>query len=190
LPAMCLPKGKIIGHGKRLNNMTLQTTTDTKKTSTFLWVILVIYAIVLVEIILIKEPHHFWQSLKWTWRHGPGSSYARANFKLLYTIRNFYHSGSNEKSWVNVGGNILLFIPFGILVPIVLRGKYKIFATVVLAFLLSLAFELFQLFTGCGYFDVDDIFLNTLGGVIGVIIYVIATSFSVPEIRKKANALG
>ena len=37
--------------------------------------------------------------------------------------------------------------------------------------LFHLSFELIQLGTGWGVFDIDDIFLNTLGCLIGIIIY-------------------
>ena len=42
-------------------------------------------------------------------------------------------------------------------------------------FITSLSFELIQLATGWGVFDVDDIFLNTLGGIIGLVIYHLIT---------------
>jgi len=172
-----------------LHNMTIQTENAPKKSTTFLWVMFIIYFIVLAQIILVKNPHHFMDSLKWTWRHGLDHSYERANYKFFYTIKRFYNSGSNENSWANVGGNILLFIPFGILVPMLLKQKFKLFKTVVLAFALSFAFELFQLFTGCGFFDVDDILLNTFGGIIGVIVYAIGKLFIIPQIHKERNVL-
>ena len=42
--------------------------------------------------------------------------------------------------------------------------------------LLSLGVEVMQLITRVGSFDVDDIFLNTLGGVLGYIIFVICNA--------------
>ena len=41
-------------------------------------------------------------------------------------------------------------------------------------FCISLLFESFQLVTGVGIFDVDDLLLNTTGGIIGYILYAIA----------------
>ena len=38
---------------------------------------------------------------------------------------------------------------------------------------LSLCVEIIQLFTRVGSFDVDDILLNTIGGVLGYIIFLI-----------------
>lgn len=67
----------------------------------------------------------------------------------------------------NLIGNMLIFLPFGMLVPILSR-RYKRFGCVtLLSFELSLAVELIQLITKTGSCDVDDILLNTVGGMIG-----------------------
>ena len=50
----------------------------------------------------------------------------------------------------NLFGNIVIFMPFGFLVPIL--GSI-------------------QLVTRTGCFDVDDIFLNTIGGMLGYLVY-------------------
>lgn len=76
---------------------------------------------------------------------------------------------------IHLVGNILAFIPLGIFIP-VLTGN-KLFSGVkvfLLALLLSLGYEVTQLVTGMGIFDVDDLMLNTLGGFIGYIIYTLA----------------
>jgi len=43
----------------------------------------------------------------------------------------------------------------------------------VLSFLLSLGYEVTQLLTGIGIFDVDDLMLNTLGGIMGYVVYML-----------------
>ena len=45
------------------------------------------------------------------------------------------------------------------------------FATVWYSFELSLVVELIQLITKVGSFDVDDLLLNTVGGMFGFVIY-------------------
>ncbi|WP_415340200.1 VanZ family protein, partial [Clostridium perfringens] len=40
----------------------------------------------------------------------------------------------------------------------------------IVSFGISLTIELIQLLTGLGFFDVDDIILNVLGGIIGYLI--------------------
>ena len=67
-------------------------------------------------------------------------------------------------------GNVSLFIPLSI----ILRHYFSFLNNYNIAFIgffTSLSFELIQLGTGWGVFDIDDIFLNTLGCLIGIIIY-------------------
>ena len=47
------------------------------------------------------------------------------------------------------------------------------FSTIIYAFLFSLCIETLQLITKVGVFDVDDLMMNTVGGLIGWIIYCI-----------------
>ena len=62
--------------------------------------------------------------------------------------------------------NILLFIPFGLMLPI-LFGKIRKFLYPILAFFFSLSIELIQLFIGLGCFSIYDLILNTLGFILG-----------------------
>ena len=71
----------------------------------------------------------------------------------------------------NLFGNIVIFMPFGFLVPILGRKKLNFWFTSLLSFALSLAVECIQLVTRTGCFDVDDIFLNTIGGMLGYLVY-------------------
>lgn len=69
----------------------------------------------------------------------------------------------------NLTGNIIGFVPFGFILPL-LSSKFHSFKKVTVAsFCLSLTFELLQLIFRFGSFDVDDLILNTLGGMIGYI---------------------
>ncbi|MFJ5964114.1 VanZ family protein [Bacillus sp. NPDC093026] len=73
-------------------------------------------------------------------------------------------------------GNVILFIPLGFILPI-LFSFYQLRKVIYIGFLVSLSIELIQfvldLIVGYNYrsFDVDDIITNTLGTLIGVIIY-------------------
>ncbi|MCR5357708.1 MAG: VanZ family protein [Lachnospiraceae bacterium] len=70
--------------------------------------------------------------------------------------------------------NVLLFIPFGILVPLMARFFKKWWNLVLAAFITSLLIELTQLITGRGYFETDDILLNTFGAFVGYVVFWIA----------------
>lgn len=78
-----------------------------------------------------------------------------------------------EQFVANIAGNICLFIPFGALL-FVWKGKPVSFLEVTLSsFLLSLVIELVQLVSRVGVCDVDDMILNTVGGMIGYFVYLI-----------------
>lgn len=68
--------------------------------------------------------------------------------------------------------NILLFIPFAILLYLFLSnfGKRLIYLVPPAGVLLSCVIEFMQLITERGYFQVDDIFTNTVGTLIGFLI--------------------
>lgn len=76
--------------------------------------------------------------------------------------------------------NIILFIPFGFLLPCCFAKCRKYRYTVLYAALLSLVIELIQGIAQIGLFETDDIIHNTLGACIGVGCYM-----AVASIRKK-----
>ena len=69
----------------------------------------------------------------------------------------------------NVLGNMIMFLPFGFFVSYYLKVE-KINLPLLLTLIASLSIELVQLAIG-RVFDVDDIILNLLGGIIGFFIY-------------------
>ena len=75
-------------------------------------------------------------------------------------------------SYVNLFGNVLIFMPFGFIEPLASK-KRSFWATLVDGCLLSLAVEIFQFITKVGRFDVDDLLLNTSGVAIGYICFLI-----------------
>lgn len=73
----------------------------------------------------------------------------------------------------NLFGNVALFIPYGFIIPIIFY-KRNSFIWVFMSCLVFIgSIETIQLVTKLGAFDVDDIILNFIGGMIGYIIYVI-----------------
>jgi glycopeptide antibiotics resistance protein len=67
--------------------------------------------------------------------------------------------------------NILMFVPLGVLLPL-FSSKFKKFHwTLVASFCATSLIEIFQFGTGRGIFELDDIFHNTLGGVLGYQLY-------------------
>lgn len=67
--------------------------------------------------------------------------------------------------------NIIMFIPFGILIPTAFPVMKNIFVCTLTALACSLCLEMFQLITGRGFCQLDDVVTNTLGAFIGYMVY-------------------
>ena len=70
--------------------------------------------------------------------------------------------------------NVMLFVPMGSLLPYVFgwfRAKARI-RPVVACFILSLATENLQLIFRRGFYDLDDLLSNTIGGLIGQMLFI------------------
>ncbi|MDR2205032.1 MAG: VanZ family protein [Flavobacteriaceae bacterium] len=88
---------------------------------------------------------------------------------ILSTVQ-FFQRNAERGNWmnifVNVFGNIVMFVPFGFMGWIFL--KFQNFKPLLISFLsFLLIVESLQYFTRLGFFDVDDVLLNTLGLWIG-----------------------
>jgi glycopeptide antibiotics resistance protein len=68
---------------------------------------------------------------------------------------------------VNVLGNIAAFIPFGFLIPQMRDARTGIARVALLSLALSALIEALKYASGRRIADVDDLLLNTLGGVVG-----------------------
>jgi len=79
-----------------------------------------------------------------------------------------YQFGSRQFI-INVFGNIIIFIPFGIFIASYLKAK-KIYPCFIISVLTGITVELVQLKIGRS-FDIDDIILNVFGTVIGYLVY-------------------
>ena len=101
----------------------------------------------------------------------------RENWVLFASIHKIYYSRMDDMyKFMNIGGNILGFIPLGFLLPLVFFRRWSLMLTVISIFFISFLFESIQLYTGLGVFDVDDLLLNTTGGLLGCIFVMILRS--------------
>lgn len=69
----------------------------------------------------------------------------------------------------NILGNVLLFLPFGIMACYILKIK-RVSTMIILSLISSFSIEITQLYIG-RVFDVDDVILNVLGSVIGFYLF-------------------
>ena len=73
--------------------------------------------------------------------------------------------------FINLAGNVLAFVPFGAILPVISRRMRGFFRVMLLGFSFSFLVECTQLVTRVGTFDVDDLMLNTLGAVLGYLFF-------------------
>lgn len=69
-----------------------------------------------------------------------------------------------------LAGNVLLFLPIGLLLPLGWRGQsWKTIALT--GALVSLAIEIAQWVLGTGWLDLQDVLTNTMGSLLGFAVY-------------------
>ncbi len=95
------------------------------------------------------------------------NNYGTNNFVPFREI--FRYNFSSKLFLRNVIGNVLLFVPFGIFVSNYVKSK-SFFPVFLLSCLVSCTIEFAQSMIGRTA-DIDDVILNTLGGVLGHFIY-------------------
>ncbi len=131
-----------------------------------------IYILVVIKVIIFKYPCEELLKIARSWRRGViFEGLGTANFTPFRTIKMYIDYAYKLNSVENLAGNVLVFVPFGFLFPLVAREGEHFFVMLLNAFVLVLGIEVFQLFSAFGAFDVDDILLNCLGAVLGFAVY-------------------
>lgn len=98
------------------------------------------------------------------------------NLELFKEIKRFWNYREElgmTAVLTNIVGNVVCFIPFGAILPVLARRARNFWVIVMLSFEFSLLVECTQLISKVGSFDVDDILLNTLGGILGFIVFTV-----------------
>ena len=97
-------------------------------------------------------------------------------FRTLRLFAGLLHSAQPEhvrSAVINLGGNVILFIPIGYFLPRLwpfLRNFFSFLLTCTMAITLV---ELLQLVTLLGSLDIDDLILNLSGMIVGYLISMI-----------------
>ncbi len=134
--------------------------------------VFLIYVVLLTVFILFKYPQTFKKAVQ---------EYSLTNLKngkrklVLFPFQTTYKYLSGEKGFwpavANLGGNIFGFMPMGLLLPLLFPFANSKRKTVLLVACTSCLLEIIQFFVGVGYCDVDDVWQNMLGGLLGFLLY-------------------
>jgi glycopeptide antibiotics resistance protein len=90
----------------------------------------------------------------------------KPNWIPFHSMISDWRNGGREFV-VNFLGNIVAFLPMGLLPPHIVRRRTTIWQIALFSLAISLAIETGQFFSGRRVPDVDDLILNTVGGVLG-----------------------
>lgn len=136
-------------------------------------IVFFIYMAIVVKVIIFKYPWGDLRVIMDSWEKDVIlEGLDTANFTLFKTIKMYINYSHMLNSFENLVGNVVVFIPFGFLLPYIQDRCRRFFITLLNAFLFVLGIEVFQLFSAFGAFDVDDILLNCVGAAIGWVFYV------------------
>jgi glycopeptide antibiotics resistance protein len=90
----------------------------------------------------------------------------KPNWVPFRTIINDWRYGGLEFV-VNFLGNLVAFLPMGLLPPLIRTRRTMLWHVALFSFLISFMIEAGQYVSGRRVPDVDDLILNTLGGALG-----------------------
>ncbi|MFI1164697.1 VanZ family protein [Streptomyces sp. NPDC020801] len=118
------------------------------------FVFMVAFAVVLARLTLEPSP--------------ASAAIAHTNLRPGRSLRAYLEAPELRDAVKQIGGNLLLGVPFGVLVPVVAPRARRLPSVLLLTALVMLLVEFAQgaLITGRA-FDIDDVILNTTGALIG-----------------------
>ncbi|MCC0697048.1 VanZ family protein [Clostridioides sp. ES-S-0048-02] len=84
--------------------------------------------------------------------------------------------------------NVAIFVPFGIYLCI-LKEEFSFIKKIVPIFIISLVFETLQYIFAIGASDITDLIGNTLGGIIGIVVFMLLSKIFKHKTMKIINVL-
>ena len=134
-----------------------------------LYLIFVCYIVGLFNLVLV--PRNFWDiiwyNIFYNFNENPFAGIFDFSYNFIPTIYKIIIGEYTLDSWgkAMIVGNFLMYIPMGIMLPLVFKNinKKNIF---VIAILITLSIEILQPIVGRS-FDIDDIIMNFIGSIIG-----------------------
>lgn len=127
-----------------------------------------------------QSPRAMVEDAAWRINSGVG-----INLVPFRTVASFFRHCSADIFLVNIVGNIVMFIPWGLGLPLLWKKQQKAVRVARNALLLPLFIESCQLFIGRSV-DVDDLILNFAGGCIGAALYFVLRK-AVPGVDRLAR---
>lgn len=127
-------------------------------------ILFIIYFAILVKLVFFKYPlHEILNSIKNN--HNIAITINLTPFETIFLyLKELPYSYIAIK---NIFGNLVLFVPFGFLLPMIFHQKFSYKSITLISLLLILFVEIMQYILKIGSFDIDDIILNLSGAICG-----------------------
>lgn len=98
----------------------------------------------------------------------------KINLSLLTEIIKIYKHGAIWSFIYNIAGNILWFVPFGMLYSALIPKK-SLLKTAISGCIVSISIETMQFIFNTGISDIDDVLFNTVGAILGYVAFFIVS---------------
>ena len=93
--------------------------------------------------------------------------------RFLWVLQNSNQPGMITHAVVNLAGNVVMFVPLGLLLPAIWRHLRRFWRCLSAVSGVILAIEITQLLTRLGACDVDDFILNLAGALLGYLLWLL-----------------
>ncbi len=131
------------------------------KKSLFKYIIFAIYVLIVLKLTVFRETT---------------LAARQINMTLFVDLIKVYKTGTTWQFIRLFVGNIIWFVPWGFLIPMMIKKSNFIFVFLS-GFAFSFVIEALQFTFKKGLFELDDLILNTLGAIIGYCLYLLAMKF-------------
>lgn len=138
--------------------------------------IFAVYICVLLLVVIFKFPTRMILDSYLNWKNGATIERMRPQLIPFANITLYVRSVQAVTDWFfkNLLCNIVIFIPYGLLLPFILEKRKNIFLKTMISGILFIIFiEIFQYISAMGLCDIDDLIMNTISILIGYGLYLV-----------------
>ena len=140
------------------------------------------YSLIMLYLLLGRSRAVWGENYYWRWiKESLNLIPFRTILEFIHTINTSTQPYLIRHSFINLAGNVVMFIPFGFFMPWLFAKCRQYRWTVLCTGVTIILIEMIQLFTLRGSCDIDDLILNLFGVTLGYGLFMLIAK----SIRKK-----
>ena len=151
--------------------------------------VFIVYVLVLLKITVVKGTSLARIAENLASGRAPLRSVNSAPFDTIVTYLGHRGNMPFLRWFSNIFGNVLVFVPLGLYLPMVIPAMRTFLRTLTAAVLASMTLEALQYLLGTGSTDIDDVWLNGLGGALGYLLFQLVAKVSSRRVQATVWAL-